>query len=134
MTLLILGLYLADIVQGLNFVLGTTLFILVLLALIFIVLLLSGLQEDNLEYTKILKRYYKKYFFMLIFSVLAFCSMPSKNTVYIATGLVTSQKVIQHVYNSPLYEKSLKLLEKKIDAALSEKQDKEDKWWKLKSF
>lgn len=127
MTLLISGLYLADIVQGLNFVLGITLFILVFLALIFIVLLLIGLQEDNLEYTKIFKRYYKKYFFMLIFSVLAFCSMPSKNTVYIATGLVTSQKVIQHVYNNPLYEKSLKLLEKKIDAALSEKQDKEDK-------
>ena len=56
MTLLISGLYLADIVQGLNFVLGTTLFILVLLALIFIVLLLIGLQEDNLEYTKIFKR------------------------------------------------------------------------------
>lgn len=127
MTLLILGLYLADIVQGLNFVLGATLFILVLLTLIFIVLLLIGLQEDNLEYTKIFKRYYKKYFFMLIFSVLAFCSVPSKNTVYIATGLVTSQKVIQHVYNNPLYEKSLKLLEKKIDEALSEKQDKEDK-------
>ena len=127
MTLLILGLYLADIIQGLNFVLGTTLFILVFLTLIFIVLLLIGLQEDNLEYTKIFKRYYKKYFFMLIFSVLAFCSMPSKNTVYIATGLVTSQKVIQHVYNNPLYEKSLKLLEKKIDAALSEKQDKVDK-------
>ena len=53
--------------------------------------------------------------------------MPSKNTVYIATGLVTSQKVIQHVYNNQLYEKSLKLLEKKIDVALSEKQDKEDK-------
>ena len=127
MTLLISGLYLADIVQGLNFVLGATLFILVLLALIFIVPLLIGLQEDNLEYTKIFKRYYKKYFFMLIFSVLAFCSVPSKNTVYIATGLVTSQKVIQHVYNNPLYEKSLKLLEKKIDEALSEKQDKEDK-------
>ena len=127
MTLLISGLYLADIVQGLNFVLGATLFILVLLTLIFIVLLLIGLQEDNLEYTKIFKRYYKKYFFMLIFSVLAFCSVPSKNTVYIATGLVTSQKVIQHVYNNPLYEKSLKLLEKKIDEALSEKQDKEDK-------
>ena len=127
MTLLISGLYLADIVQGLNLVLGTTLFILVLLAPIFIVLLLIGLQEDNLEYTKIFKRYYKKYFFMLIFSVLAFCSVPSKNTVYIATGLVTSQKVIQHVYNNPLYKKSLKLLEKKIDEALSEKQDKEDK-------
>lgn len=127
MTLLISGLYLADIVQGLNFVLGATLFILVLLTPIFIVLLLIGLQEDNLEYTKIFKRYYKKYFFMLIFSVLAFCSVPSKNTVYIATGLVTSQKVIQHVYNNPLYEKSLKLLEKKIDEALSEKQDKEDK-------
>ena len=127
MTLLISGLYLADIVQGLNFVLGTTLFILVLLALIFIVPLLIGLQEDNLEYTKTFKRYYKKYFFMLIFSVLAFCSVPSKNTVYIATGLVTSQKVIQHVYNNPLYAKSLKLLEKKIDEALSEKQDKEDK-------
>lgn len=127
MTLLISGLYLADIVQGLNFVLGTTLFILVLLTLIFIILLLFGLQEDNLEYTKIFKRYHKKYFFMLIFSVLAFCFVPSKNTVYIATGLVTSQKVIQHVYNNPLYEKSLKLLEKKIDEALSEKQDKEDK-------
>ena len=128
MTLLILGLYLADIVQGLNFVLGTTLFILVFLALIFIVLLLIGLEDDNLEYTnKIFKRYSKKYFFIFIFSVLAFCSMPSKNTVYIATGLVTSEKVIQHVYNTPLYKKSLKLLEKKIDAALSEKQDKEDK-------
>ena len=128
MTLLISGLYLADIVKGLNFVLGIVLFILGLLALIFIIPILISLEADNFEYTnKIFKRYYKKYFFMLIFSVLAFCSVPSKNTVYIATGLVTSQKVIQHVYNNPLYEKSLKLLEKKIDEALSEKQDKEDK-------
>ena len=128
MALLISGLYLADIVKGLNFVLGIVLFILGLLALIFIILTLIGLEADDFEYTnKIFKRYYKKYFFMLIFSVLIFCFMPSKNTVYIATGLVTSQKVIQHVYNNPLYEKSLKLLEKKIDAALSEKQDKEDK-------
>ena len=128
MTLLISGLYLADIVKGLNFVLGIMLFILGLLSLIFIILTLISLEADNFEYTnKIFKRYYKKYLFMLIFSVLIFCFMPSKNTVYIATGLVTSQKVIQHVYNNPLYEKSLKLLEKKIDAALSEKQDKEDK-------
>ena len=128
MTLLISGLYLADIVKGLNFVLGIALFILGLLALIFIILTLIGLEDDNLEYTnKIFKRYSKKYFFILIFSVLIFCFMPSKNTIYIATGLVTSQKVIQHVYNNPLYEKSLKLLEKKIDEALSEKQDKEDK-------
>ena len=128
MTLLISGLYLADIVKGLNFVLGIALFILGLLALIFIILTLIGLEDDNLEYTnKIFKRYSKKYFFILIFSVLIFCFMPSKNTIYIVTGLVTSQKVIQHVYNNPLYEKSLKLLEKKIDAALSEKQDKEDK-------
>ena len=128
MTLLISGLYLADIVKGLNFVLGIALFILGLLALIFIILTLIGLDDDNLEYTnKIFKRYSKKYFFILIFSVLIFCFMPSKNTIYIVTGLVTSQKVIQHVYNNPLYEKSLKLLEKKIDAALSEKQDKEDK-------
>ena len=128
MTLLISGLYLADIVKGLNFVLGFVLFILGLLALIFRLLTLIDLEDDNFEYTnKIFKRYYKKYFFMLIFSVLIFCFMPSKNTIYIATGLVTSQKVIQHVYNNPLYEKSLKLLEKKIDAALSEKQDKEDK-------
>ena len=127
MTLLISGLYLADIVKGLNFVLGTVLIILGLLSLIFIIILLIGLEDDDFEYTnKIFKRYYKKYFFILIFSVLAFCFMPSKNTVYIATGLVTSQKVIQHVYNNPLYEKSLKLLEKKIDAALLEKQDKED--------
>ena len=128
MTLLISGLYLADIVKGLNFVLGIVLFILGLLALIFIIPILISLEADNFEYTnKIFKRYYKKYLFMLIFSVLFFCFMPSKNTVYIATGLVTSQKVIQHVYNNPLYEKSLKLLEKKIDEALSEKQDKEDK-------
>ena len=128
MTLLISGLYLADIVKGLNFVLGIVLFILGLLALIFIILTLIGLEDDNFEYTnKIFKRYYKKYLFMLIFSVLIFCFMPSKNTIYIATGLVTSQKFIQHVYNNPLYEKTLKLLEKKIDAALSEKQDKEDK-------
>lgn len=127
MVLLILGLYLADIIEGINFVLCTTILILSLLASFFIILLLIDLQEDNLGYTKIFKRYHKKYFFILIFSVLAFCSMPSKNTVYLATGLVTSQKVIQHVYNNPLYEKSLKLLEKKIDAALSEKQDKEDK-------
>lgn len=128
MTLLISGLYLADIVKGLNFVLGIVLFILGLLALIFIIFTLICLENNDFECTnKIFKRYYKKYFFMLIFSVLIFCFMPSKNTVYIATGLVTSQKVIQHVYNNPLYEKSLKLLEKKIDVALSEKQDKEDK-------
>lgn len=127
MTLLISGLYLADIVQGLNFVLGTVLTILIMLAFIFIILTLIGLEDNNFEYTnKIFKRYYKKYFFMLIFSVLTFCFMPSKNTVYIATGLVTGQKVMQHVYNNPLYEKSLKLLEKKIDEALSEKQDKKD--------
>lgn len=126
MTLLILGLYLADIVQGLNFVLVIVMLILGLLAFIFIILLLNDLYDDDFEYTnKIFKRYYKKYFFILIFSVLTFCFMPSKNTVYIATGLVTSQKVIQNVYNNPLYEKSLKLLEKKIDAVLSEKQDKE---------
>lgn len=127
MTLLILGLYLADIVKGLNFVLVTVLIILGLLAIIFIIQTLIDLEDDDFEYTnKIFKRYYKKYFFMLIVSVLAFCFMPGKNTVYIVTGLITSQKVIQHVYNNPLYEKSLKLLEKKIDAALSEKQDKED--------
>ena len=101
MILLISGLYLADIVKGLNFVLGIVLFILGLLALIFIILTLISLEADNFEYTnKIFKRYYKKYFFMLIFSVLIFCFMPSKNTIYIATGLVTSQKVIQHVYNN----------------------------------
>ena len=51
MILLISGLYLADIVKGLNFVLGIVLFILGLLALIFIILLLIGLEDDNLEYT-----------------------------------------------------------------------------------
>lgn len=126
MTLLISGLYLADIVQGLLFVLAIVLLILGLLAFIFIILLLNDLYDNDFEYTnKIFKRYYKKYFFILIFSVLTFCFMPGKNTVYIVTGLVTSQKVIQNVYNNPLYEKSLKLLEKKIDEALSEKQDKE---------
>lgn len=55
--------------------------------------------------------------------------MPSKNAIYIATGLVTGQKVIEQVQNNPLYEKSIKLLEKKIDEALSEdiKTNKKDK-------
>ena len=125
MTFLILGIYFADIVTGLKFVLGIALFILGVLTFIFIIGFCVELDDGKTESSaKIFNRFYKKYLFALIFSVFTFIFLPSKNTIYIATGLVTGQKVMQQVQTNPLYEKSIKLLEKKIDEALTEEKEK----------
>lgn len=124
MTLLILGIYFADIVTGLKFVLGLVLVILGILAFVFILLLFLELDYGEVDSSKkIFSACYKKYFSVLILSVFTFCFMPSKNAIYIATGLVSGQKVLEQVQTNPLYEKSIKLLEKKIDEALSEVQE-----------
>lgn len=124
MSLLIFGLYFADIVTGLTFVSSLVLIILGILALAFILGLMYEVDVDCPTkpgtLIRIFKMFYKKYFAVLVFSVFTFTALPSKNTVYIATGLITGKTVMEQVQTNPLYEKSMKLLEKKIDKALSE--------------
>lgn len=124
MTLLILGLYLADIVTGFDFAFKFVLIVCGIIAFVYILFFGYTLDIEKTDVViRIFKACYKKYFTVLIFSLLTFVVLPSKNTIYISTGLITGQKVMEQVQNNPLYEKSIKLLEKKIDEALSEAQE-----------
>lgn len=123
MTLLILGLYLADIVTGFDFAFKFVLIVCGIIALVYTLFFGYALDVEKTDVViRIFKACYKKYFTVLIFSLLTFVVLPSKNTIYISTGLITGQKVMEQVQTNPLYEKSIKLLEKKIDEALSEVQ------------
>lgn len=74
------------------------------------------LEWDVLKMRRIGKRFLIGFFTCVVLLVIT----PSQKTLYTIAGVYYAPKVVETVKDNALFNKSIKLLEKKIDKALSE--------------
>lgn len=115
-------LYLADVVESIEFISGTIMLVTGIALIVWVPIYIMAYsngdvnEEDKPFYTKLIKR------LSIILSVAIFFNVmvPSKNTIYMMLGVKATGEVINEINKSPIAEKAYLLLEHKLDEALKD--------------